>query len=150
MDLLKKYLGEGGDIRGKVKSGKVTLDTSNDFQRQILNQSYHSAKTHAAGNRVARAMGSKEDWAIASQEDIERIYKESKKYWDKGGKYIDVEGKPVKLDLHYTTSHVSKPYYASFSWGGWVGSTDAYSKPDQAMKEIEKQLMKKVKEGAYD
>ena len=150
MNLIDKYLGEMTDPRGKVKSGKVTLDANNDFQRQILNQSYHETKSIAIGSRIGRALGDTEDWRVSSQEEIEKVYKESKKYWKDGGKYIKVEGKPVKLELHFSNTNPNKQYYASYSWGGWVGSTKEYSKPDQAMKAIEKQLMQKVKEGSYD
>ena len=146
MDLVDKYLGEA-DVRGVVKSGKVNLDTAVDFQRQILNQSYHSLKSLAAGNFVSRALGAKRDTEPVSQEEIEKIYRESKKYWKEGGKYIKVEGKPVKLALHFNNHEPAKgQYYASYSWGGWVGSTKLYKKPDQAMKAIEKQLMQTVKE----
>jgi hypothetical protein len=129
MNLIDKYLGEMTDPRGKVKSGKVTLDANND---------------------LGRALGDTEDWRVSSQEEIEKVYKESKKYWKDGGKYIKVEGKPVKLELHFSNTNPNKQYYASYSWGGWVGSTKEYSKPEQAMKAIEKQLMQKVKEGSYD
>ncbi len=143
MDLLEKYLGESGDVRGVVKLGKVSLDTANDFQRQILNQSYYEEKSFQQGMRVAKAMGMKEDPTTLSQEEVEKIYRESKKYWKDGGKYVKVEGKPVFLELNYTSD---RKYYASYSWGGWVGSTDLYRKPDQALKEVEKLLMKTVGE----
>ena len=147
MDLIEKYLGEGRDVRGIVKSGKVPLDTDIDFQRQILNQSYHSRKSLAAGNMISKALGAKRTTEPVSQEEIEKIYKESKKYWKEGGMYIKVEGKPVFLALHFDNHNPSQgQYYASYSWGGWVGSTKIFKKPDQAMKAIEKQLMKTVKE----
>jgi len=142
MDLLEKYLGE--DVRGVVKLGKVSLDTKNDFQRQILNQSYYEEKSFQQGINVAKAMGMKKDVMTLYQEEIDKIYKESRKYWKDGGKYVKVEGKPVFLALNYTAS--DRKYYASYSWGGWVGSTDLYKNPDQAIKEVEKLLMKTVGE----
>lgn len=145
MDLVNKYLREMTDPRGKVKAGKVTLDANNDFQRQILNQSYQETKGIAAGNMVSRAMGAKTDNTAASIKQIEKIYRESKQYWNDGGKYINVEGKKVKLELHFDNRDPGKKYYASYSWGGWVGSTDLYKYPHQAMKQIEKDLMEKVK-----
>ena len=141
------------DARGKVKVGKVTLDTANDFQRSILNQSYLSAKSMQAGFHVAQALGAKTKSGPrpVSEEYVQKIYKESKKYWKDGGKYVDVNGKKVKLDLHFTSHGAwgkgeGWAYYASYSWGGWVGSTKELKNPDQAMKEIEKRLRKVVKE----
>jgi len=154
MNIIKqidRVLGE--DARGKVKAGKVTLDTANDFQRSILNQSYLSAKSMKAGFAVGQALGAKTKGGSrpVSEEDIEKIYKESKKYWKDGGKYVAADGKKVKLDLHFTSHGAwgrgeGWGYYGSYSWGGWVGSTKEYKNPDQAMKEIEKRLMKAIKE----
>ena len=144
MNLLEKYLGESRDVRGVVKLGKVSLDTANDFQRQILNQSYYEEKSFQLGMKVSKAMGAKKDVMTLSQEEIDKIYKESSKYWKDGGKYVKVEGKQVKLDLNYDAR--SRKYYAAYSWGGWVGSTDLYKNPDQAIKEVEKLLMKTVGE----
>ena len=78
MDLLEKYLGESGDVRGVVKLGKVSLDTANDFQRQILNQSYYEEKSFQQGMRVAKAMGMKEDPTTLSQEEVEKILESMK------------------------------------------------------------------------
>lgn len=136
---LQKYLNE--DIRGVVKLGNVKLDTKNNFQRQILNMSYHEEKSFQQGMRVSKAMGMKEDPTTLSQEEVEKVYRETKKYWKDGGKYVKVDGKPVFLELNYTND---RKYYGSYSWGGWVGSTDGYRKPDQALKEVEKLLMKTV------
>jgi hypothetical protein len=148
---LDMYLHE--DARGKVKVGKVTLDTANDFQRQILNQSYLSMKGMQAGFAVYKAMGAKTKHGSrpVSEEDIQKIYNESKKYWNDGGKYIDVNGKKVKLELNFKSHGAwgrgeGWAYYGAYSWGGWVGSTKEYKNPDQAMKEIEKRLEKVVKE----
>ena len=151
IDRLEMYLYE--DARGKVKVGSVVLDSDNDFQRSILNQSYLSMKGMKAGFHIAQALGAKTKHGPrpVSEEDIQKIYKESKKYWNDGGKYVDVNGKKVKLDLHFTSHGAwgrgeGWAYYASYSWGGWVGSTKEYKNPDQAMKDIEKRLMKVVKE----
>jgi len=144
MDLLEKYLGESGDVRGVVKLGKVSLDTANDFQRQILNQSYYEEKSFQLGMKVSKAMGAKKDVMTLSQEEVDKIYKESRKYWKDGGKYVKVDGKPVLLQLNYDSR--DRKYWAGYSWGGWVQSTGGYKKPDQAIKELEKLLMKAVGE----
>ena len=114
----------------------------------ILNQSYQSVKHIEMGNYVSTALGAKAHDLTqpVTEEDIEKIYKESKKYWKDGGKYVMVNGKKTKLQLHFQSRKGSWGYYGSYSWGGWVGSTKLLKKPDQAMKEIEKRLYKVVKE----
>jgi len=150
IDRLDMYLKE--DARGKVKVGKVVIDTDNDFQRSILNQSYIETKSMKAGFAVAQALGAKTKHGSrpVSEEDIQKIYQESKKYWKDGGKYIDVDGKKIKLELHFTSHGAwgrgeGWAYYGSYSWGGWVGSTKEYKNPDQAMTEIEKRVRKVIK-----
>jgi hypothetical protein len=142
MDLIEKYLGE--DVRGKVKIGKVTLDTNNDFQRQILNQqepntSYHDKKT---GQTYYGGSGLKNP---LTEPEIEKIYKMSKKYWKNGGTYIDHNGEKVFIALNYNHLPNDKGFYGSYSYDGWVGSSALKKTPDQAIKATVALFKKKFK-----
>jgi len=131
MNLIDKYLGEE-DVRGKVKVGKVTLDTKNNFQRQILNQHEPTTSKYDAKTGKTYYGGSGLKNPITDQE-IEKIYNMSKKYWKQGGIYVDFNGEKVFIELNYNHGN-NKGFYGSYRYNGFVGSSKLMNTPDKAIK----------------
>lgn len=139
---------ESRDPRGIVTVGGVKLDTANDFQRQILNQSEPntSHKDPKTGVTYYGGSGLKNP---LTPKDIKKIYAVSKPYWNDGGAYVEINGKKIKIELSYTAPSSGigvkgKPYYSSWSAGGWVGSTGAFKDPKDAIEAGIKDLRKSI------
>jgi hypothetical protein len=122
---------ESTDPRGIVTVGKVKLNTANDFQRQILNQSEPNRSSKDPETGVTYYGGSGLKNPLTTKE-IQKIYSASKPYWEQGGATYKPGDKNVKIELSYMARE-SKPYYSSWSFGGWVGSTKGFKNPKQAI-----------------
>jgi hypothetical protein len=146
MDLVDKYLGEMMDSRGKVKVGSVTLNANIDFQRMILNQHEPNISSTDPKTGVTYYGGSGMKNPLTVKE-IEKIYKESKEFWKKGGKYTNVGSKKVFISMNIIIHdpRESKPYYGSWNYDGYVGSSKGTKTPKEAFKEAVESLWWSIK-----
>ena len=125
MKTFKEILSEGK----KVKVGSVTIDTNNDFQRQLLNQS-----------ELDPMNGLKTPLTV---KQIEDIAKKSKKYWKDGGVTVNENGKKVWIGLNYLHPD---GFYAGWNYDGWASSSKDQPDPNKAVNEAIGKLKEYMKD----